>query len=893
MIDTKLAFVILAVCFVLFTPPAFAQEKTGTLEVFIKNENNDRVTPEGVSVKIYKDLEKNPLQQIPALENNPFTITSLPLGNRYKVEVYVNNLYADVGFVDLQKNQQHLDITIKNMGGMRLNIFYSDGETPLPAAKVWIKSHDGKSWSYSETDENGQTIRTWLYPSIKEGNYYFAEILISPNLKHVYSPIKLQPNIAQEFKVVTKWPTIIDKLITIEVYNSTKAKVTKQDGTFIAQLFDVKKNKVAESTVTDKGLAHFSNLKVNDYALYIKTEDGKQLKTVAAKKVTITDTINTIKIYLNNPELNSDHLNCDCVAFRLDDIQDFYLAPAQISIISLFEEKNTPLTIGIIGSVVGTDQKLISTIKTGLVSNAPIEIASHSWNNRVLATLSKSDQESLIKQANEKIKTIFGQQPTVFIPPENRFDNTTLSILSDNGFTHISYSVSEAEPPLFKKSNFYHFPILPATARLDASTGIWHHYSTEKIFDDIEQSIFDYGYAVVMMHPYEFSMYENAGYVNKVNTTKINELKSLIDKVYSRNLKILPIGSIQDYDKPVGKSQPDTKPGITNCNCVAFRLDNVQDFWLNDVQNTVLDTFDKKGVPLTISVLGKFIGDDTKAVTHIKEKVKNKPDQLRLANRGWEYVDHTEYDLQKQLASIKQTNDKISAVFGSRAVIFAPPYDAFNKNTIEAIKQTKMIYFSSSITNDQQPFPADSLRHVPATVSFANLSGDDPFLSGTMQQKALTKVQASIKQHGFAVISLHPPDFAVKTDVVENKVDADKIKLLESLIDDIRSSGLDVVTLERVPALLDDKSIIIPGWIKDNAASWSEGKITDSDFTKGLEYLIDQNIIKIPNAQTGVSEQKIPLWVKNNASWWSEGKISNADFVKGIQYLIERGIVIV
>jgi peptidoglycan/xylan/chitin deacetylase (PgdA/CDA1 family) len=893
MIDPKLAFAILAVCFVTIMPSALAQESTGTIEVFIKSENNDRLFPQGVTVKVYKNQETTTTQEILSLESNPFLLSSLQLGHRYKVEVYVNDMYAGVGFVNLQKSKENLEITIKNMGGMRLNVFYKDAQTPLAGAYVVLKSQNGKSWHTSETDQYGNSIRAWLYPSTKNGDYYYAEISLGPNLKYTYTPIKLQPDVAQEFKVVTNWPTIVDNLITVEVYNSTQNKVTKQDGEFIAQLLDSKKNKVAESPVTDKGLAYFSNLKINNYVLYIKTKDSAgQLQTVVGKSVTITDAINTIKVYLNNPELNSDHLNCNCVAFRLDDIQDFYLTPAQLAIISLFGQNDIPLTIGVIGGVIGTDQNLISTIKTGLVSDSPIEIASHSWNNKVLTTMTKNAQEDLIKQTNDKIKTVFGVQPTTFIPPENVFNDDTLTVLKNNGFTHISYDARETNPPQFKKSDFSHFPVMPSTADLDTQTGVWHSLSNAQTMDGIEQSLLDYGYAVVMMHPYEFSIYEGGFYVNKVNTTKVQELQSLIEKIQSKNLKILPIGAIQDYDVPSVKKPSDEKPGMPNCNCVAFRMDNVQDFWLNDVQNTVMDTFDKKNVPLTISILGKFIGDDPKAVDHIKEKLQNKTSQIRLANRGWEYVDHTEYDLQQQLASIKQTNDKISGVFGPRVAIFTPPYDAFNKDTIEAVKQAKMVYFSASITSDPAPFPDDSLRHIPGTVSFANLSGDDPFLSGTTQQKALTKVQASIKQHGFAVVSLHPPDFAVKTDTFNNEVDTAQLELLESLIDDIRSSGLEIVTLEQIPTLLDEKSIIIPDWIKDNAAWWSEGKITDSDFTKGLEYLIDQNIIKIPSAQAGdEAAQKIPDWIKTNASWWSEGKIGNSDFVKGIQYLIKNGII--
>ena len=37
----------------------------------------------------------------------------------------------------------------------------------------------------------------------------------------------------------------------------------------------------------------------------------------------------------------------------------------------------------------------------------------------------------------------------------------------------------------------------------------------------------------------------------------------------------------------------------------------------------------------------------------------------------------------------------------------------------------------------------------------------------------------------------------------------------------------------------------------------------------------------------------VPKWVKNNADWWAQDLITDDDFVKGIQYLVEQGIIIV
>lgn len=87
-------------------------------------------------------------------------------------------------------------------------------------------------------------------------------------------------------------------------------------------------------------------------------------------------------------------------------------------------------------------------------------------------------------------------------------------------------------------------------------------------------------------------------------------------------------------------------------------------------------------------------------------------------------------------------------------------------------------------------------------------------------------------------------------------------------------------------------SYVIPEWVKNNAGWWSEGKITDQDFTSGLQYLIKEKIIKVPASNSdkpGSSE--IPKWVKNVAKFWADGKTTAADFVNGIQYLITNNII--
>ncbi|MGI0069522.1 MAG: cupredoxin domain-containing protein, partial [Nitrosopumilaceae archaeon] len=47
----------------------------------------------------------------------------------------------------------------------------------------------------------------------------------------------------------------------------------------------------------------------------------------------------------------------------------------------------------------------------------------------------------------------------------------------------------------------------------------------------------------------------------------------------------------------------------------------------------------------------------------------------------------------------------------------------------------------------------------------------------------------------------------------------------------------------------------------------------------------------IPSTTTPSIQYNIPYWVKNDAKWWSEGQISDGEFVKAVQYLVDNGIL--
>ena len=84
----------------------------------------------------------------------------------------------------------------------------------------------------------------------------------------------------------------------------------------------------------------------------------------------------------------------------------------------------------------------------------------------------------------------------------------------------------------------------------------------------------------------------------------------------------------------------------------------------------------------------------------------------------------------------------------------------------------------------------------------------------------------------------------------------------------------------------------IPSWIKNNAGWWADGTIDDNSFVQGIQFLVKENILKIPSTTQGASSgNDVPTWIKNNAGWWADGTIDDAAFVQGIQFLIKEGIL--
>ncbi|MCV0409703.1 hypothetical protein [Nitrosopumilus sp.] len=86
----------------------------------------------------------------------------------------------------------------------------------------------------------------------------------------------------------------------------------------------------------------------------------------------------------------------------------------------------------------------------------------------------------------------------------------------------------------------------------------------------------------------------------------------------------------------------------------------------------------------------------------------------------------------------------------------------------------------------------------------------------------------------------------------------------------------------------------IPDWIKTYAKNWATGEISDSEFMTGLDFMLQNKIIVIPNIDYAYSTfDNVPSWFRNISHWWANDLISQQEFINSIKFLIQNDIIII
>ena len=519
----------------------FAEEQ---IQVEVKYNNGDRADFYGMKLVVYQDFDKTIFLE-KQLENNPDTIT-VPENHRYKIEVYANGMYAGVGYVQLENNSETITIDIPLSGGLKFNVYYQDGETPMEGARIVIKSNDGTEWRQGITNNQGETLRYWIQSTTNQNEHYIADVFLGNLFLKSQYPIKLQPGVSTDEKIITNIPEIVENLITINLYKDSTTKISPSNEKITVTLTELYGENEETSEVNFRGEAFFDNIKSGTYTAKITPNSNDLWPELTLQIVGTTNEFNIFKVQNEKTSENSESIqieSCNCVAFRFDDVQDYWLNDVQIEFMKTFVDRNIPLTAGIIADSFGDDVKMFEFIKQ---NQNNFEIASHGIGNTPFTEFTKEEQDTRLKQSVTGIEESLNITPKTFIPPQNRFNEDTKQVLLNNGFTHISASILHGDSPPFplKDAELYRFPEISTTGKFDPEKYAFVGLSHEETFSQTIEGLEKYGFAVIVSHPQEFSTIINGTYTNNVNEFQISELEKLIEKIQEEDIKIVNISEI-------------------------------------------------------------------------------------------------------------------------------------------------------------------------------------------------------------------------------------------------------------------------------------------------------------------------------------------------------------
>jgi peptidoglycan/xylan/chitin deacetylase (PgdA/CDA1 family) len=234
------------------------------------------------------------------------------------------------------------------------------------------------------------------------------------------------------------------------------------------------------------------------------------------------------------------HSNCNCVVFRMDDVQDYWVKAGHLAAMNEFVARNQSLTLGVIMNSIGNDSEIINKVKQGKDSGL-FELAVHGWNHTDYTQLSEAEQRNSLYDSNRKMITLFGNSSEIFIPPYNAFNDDTINAMKQADMKILNGNESAFDQLELKgNNNESGISYIPSTiAFKDYYDGQYLQNSNQNIFNNVTQSISAYGYAVIFFHPQDFVKIAAGGNpTDELDENPIRDLSSLIDLILSNNIRL-------------------------------------------------------------------------------------------------------------------------------------------------------------------------------------------------------------------------------------------------------------------------------------------------------------------------------------------------------------------
>ncbi len=325
-------------------------------------------------------------------------------------------------------------------------------------------------------------------------------------------------------------------------------------------------------------------------------------------------------------------------------------------------------------------------------------------------------------------------------------------------------------------------------------------------------------------------------------------MKKIFFAIWSCSL-LLSLGLIQVIPDSFADHSEDLPVAekVFDCECVAFRLDDVQDHFLNEPSKKLIETFKENNLPYTLGILSNDFGEDEELVSLVRELANDEEYQFEISSHGTVHENFTQLTDEQQKVNMKESLENLEKTLGIYPKLFIPPLGEFNEGTIFAMKENGVTHFSPSFVpgNDSIiPVEDQNFYQIPSGAVTAEYSSDDQFV-GIPAETTFSQIEENIQNYGYSVVTMHPMEFGVIEDgELVNEINWEQFDELDNLIELIRESEIPIVNIQDISnSSSQNDSGSIPDWIKNIFIWYGDEKIGEDELKNALQFLIREKIL--------------------------------------------------
>ena len=249
---------------------------------------------------------------------------------------------------------------------------------------------------------------------------------------------------------------------------------------------------------------------------------------------TVIGVLSVCAVFVSLSNDVSEQVDLPFVVIRVDDIQDYAFREAQLFLLNHSVENKVPLSLAVIPKVFGEDKELVDAVKEAAFSGS--EVAVHGWEHENLSEYTFSEQKLRLLEGIIVLEESLGVQVNVLVPPMFSYNDDTVKAMEETGCTVVSGLTEFHEPGWVSEKVFS----VPATVELcDFSDSTWKMKSRSAVMSELQASIDEYGYVLIVTHPQEFI---KGNVLDLEAAAKYEQIVQDISEAYS-------LGTIEDLSK--------------------------------------------------------------------------------------------------------------------------------------------------------------------------------------------------------------------------------------------------------------------------------------------------------------------------------------------------------